>query len=157
MTLGKFVKNIKRFENTWSNRIIDYCEITLIHSTKVTKDLKSKHKSLKGKEIHTVCSQRQHAKKTNPSLASTHFQQNPCSQPNFPFRKTSTTFLVPIRHPLFFHPKQPAVRQTHFLFLLKWNSILHTCLTENIYPPFLKQLWTVFCIRTLQISKHKYH
>ena len=37
---------------------IELCEIIFIHFIKVTKDLKNKYESLKGKEIYIVCYQK---------------------------------------------------------------------------------------------------
>ena len=43
---------------------IELCEIIFIHFIKVTKDLKNKYESLKGKEIYIVCYQKSYSKKT---------------------------------------------------------------------------------------------
>ena len=53
----------EKLQNTWSNRIIGHCETILIYLTKVTKDFKSKHRSCKGEEIHTICYQEWHCKR----------------------------------------------------------------------------------------------
>ena len=58
--LRSLSKISKRFQSTWSNRIIGHCETMLIHLTKVTKDFKNKYRSLKGKKTHKICYQKQY-------------------------------------------------------------------------------------------------
>ena len=49
---NKFVRSVKNFQNIWSNCIIRYW--IYIHLIKVTKDLKSKYRSLKDKSTQSV-------------------------------------------------------------------------------------------------------
>ena len=50
LEFGEFIKNIKIFLNTWSNKIINHCETTLINQ--MTKDFKNKYRSVGQRNSH---------------------------------------------------------------------------------------------------------